>query len=285
METRDLQLDALGPVNWTHPLNRGLRWFGSGWPNPGWSRGLTLRNAAGLSGRTPNHGTLTSGPTWAGTPPDGTRALAMAGASYVNTPVLFQGQSSTTMGCWFRVTSAAATQTLLAGGTAGVSNSQMRLIVNSTGVLRLNLINGTGLQQQFDGPAVTANKWLYAACGWEYVGTGFNISVQLDGAVTSSTFTAVSFNDFTYFAMGVLRFNTNLQFLTGNIAGAFVYDRFLSPAQMRARYAESKAGYPNLLNWARPWSLGAEVVGGGGGGFQAAWARGSNVVIQPLVTA
>jgi hypothetical protein len=289
VDTRDLQLDALAPVNWTHPLNRGLLWHGSGWPNPGWSRGLTLRNAAGLSsGKNPNHGTLTSGPTWGPGCPDGTRALTFDGTTqYVNAPVLFQGQASVTMGCWFRIAAVGADRTLLSGGTAGVTNSQMRLMVRSTGAVRLNLVSSAGGQQTSDIGTVTANKWHYAACGWEYTGTGFNVSVQLDGSVTSSTFTSAGFNTFDYFAVGVMRWNVPIQFFNGSIAGAFVYDRYPTPAQMRARYVESKAGYPRLLNWHRPWSFGTEVVGGGGGAVDVtpATAALTTAAFAPTVTA
>lgn len=53
-------IDLHRPVNWSHPLNRGLVSWWLAMPHSG-RRGLTWRD---LCGR--NHGTLTNGPVWGG---------------------------------------------------------------------------------------------------------------------------------------------------------------------------------------------------------------------------
>jgi hypothetical protein len=51
-------IDTRNPIEWRHPLNRGLV---SWWlPFGPWQGGGTLRDLARR-----NHGTLTNGPTWA----------------------------------------------------------------------------------------------------------------------------------------------------------------------------------------------------------------------------
>jgi hypothetical protein len=58
-------IDPACPLDWNHPLNRGLvsRWKVI--PNSGWRGGLTFRDLA-RGGKKPNDGTLTNGPTWVG---------------------------------------------------------------------------------------------------------------------------------------------------------------------------------------------------------------------------
>jgi hypothetical protein len=58
-------IDTACPVDWAHPLNRGLVADWTILPIPGWRGGLTLRDLV-RGGRRPNDGTLTAGPTWGG---------------------------------------------------------------------------------------------------------------------------------------------------------------------------------------------------------------------------
>jgi hypothetical protein len=53
---------------------------------------------------------------------------------------------------------------------------------------------------------------------------------------------------------------------------AWIFDRALSASAVKAMYHQARTGYPDLLNWQRAWSFGADAGGGGvaPGPFEAA---------------
>jgi hypothetical protein len=70
----------------------------------------------------------------------------------------------------------------------------------------------------------------------------------------------------------------------GRLDDARLWARALSPGDVRQVYVDSIAGSPRTLrriDWSNRWVDSA----GAGGGFKSAWARNSNTIIQPLVTA
>jgi hypothetical protein len=52
-----MQVDPSWPVDWSHPLNKELRWWGCTVPNPGWFGGTSVRNLC-RKGRAAHDGLL-----------------------------------------------------------------------------------------------------------------------------------------------------------------------------------------------------------------------------------
>jgi hypothetical protein len=70
------------------------------------------------------------------------------------------------------------------------------------------------------------------------------------------------------------------QYWEGGMDDVRVYSRALSATELVAEYQDSKAGSPDTLNWYKPKRY-FFVDAGGGGTFNASWARYSNILIQP----
>jgi hypothetical protein len=72
------------------------------------------------------------------------------------------------------------------------------------------------------------------------------------------------------------------EFFSGDISSVRIHSECLPERQLLGVYEASRTGYRQELNWLdRPWLAGVPAAGG----FKSAWARNSNTIINPLVTA
>jgi hypothetical protein len=264
-------VDAGSPVEWGHDDNTGLSLLllgldgaiGSPWPN------LT-----GLSAEA----TFPSGVAWAETP------FGQAGVQFNGTnqygllPSIPLGSAGCTLAISFRLTSASTNGTLFKIGSPngmgfGVGGSTFDSAGN-------NLI---GLREGI--------AWQTLASS---IGTG-NFRLLVSSATFTGNWTAYLNGRPVTTANGQNRVNNVLSFggyatrywKSGPLTSIWAWGRsrqFTAEEALRDyEWSLDPATDPRL----RLYSGSTRFVGagGGGGGFQSAWARGSNVLIQPLVSA
>jgi hypothetical protein len=169
----------------------------------------------------------------------------------------------------------------------------MTFYVQTYANVNLSLYGGWGPQSSITGDVTgefrALGPWVGDYHGW-FSNVDFNtgIAVDLDGlfhhvAMTWDGSTCRFYRD------GVERANAtptlsaisagpywyqNTSHYIGNspnadVAGFAIYSRCLSPTQMESLYNQTSLGYPDILNWCRPWVM---VGGGAAPTFQAAWA-------------
>ncbi len=239
-------VDWTRPVNFAHPLNRGLvSWWLVG-RNPYWG-GLTWRD---LCNR--NHGTLTNGPVWKGaTRPGGWGAIGLGGsAKYVATSgSAFEfATSSFTVSFWVNATSGIfilGTYSGFGWGMALGSSGQCSWLFYGAGA---NL----DPYPNYPGGATTPDirgAWRHVAAVYTRAsgGTGLSVAAYVDGAFISSDTRANT----SIAGSGPLQigdYSTQTQSLVGSLDDARIYNRALSAAEVRNLYDESRRGYPESLN-------------------------------------
>lgn len=263
------------PVS-SSPLNRGL----VGWwlALPQRMGGLTFVD---LCNR--NHATLTNTPTWASGAgrPSGYGSVRMAGSTQqlVVTGNPLSGLSECTVACWFMAASnffaVNAPVRCLDFGSTG---DGYRLLLDSANPAKMNFIiseafsSGTAISDA----AFPTNTWTHCV---GTLSTGGAVTLYINGVAQSTTATKVAtFSHTVNLTMG----QDSDASKTGNQDDMRLWNRCLPADQVMALYNDSRLNYPQTLN-----RLPMRVYGtaGGAGSFQAAWARGSNVIIQPTVSA
>lgn len=259
-------LDLGNPVS-DHPLNRGLVAWWLGLPNN--SGGGTLFD---LCGRNPL--ALTNSPAWS---PDrntfgGTR-LVRSSNQYATRASAVVSAVPFTVSMWCKLTNVSESQYLFEIGTSNAAfwsvNAQgaatsIRLVCNNNlvGTAAGTWTNGVW----FNATAVFAannDRRVYVNGGGK--GTDANTVNVTPGAQTRIG----SYPD------------TGPLGPDGTVSDVRVWNRALDDGEVFAAYEQGLRGNPDTL---RRWSRKVSVFGGvasGGGGFQAAWAAGSNVVLQP----
>lgn len=263
----DLGINYGQPVNWSHPLNRGLL----GWwlPLPNWAGGLSLRDLCGV-----RHGTLTSmEPTdwWTG-PRVGNWpcALDFETNDYVriNAP---------------RVSSAG---TILAWAALDVENSAHQILsyCNSTRGQFDKVLGthdtGSGLFAPccmiFDGATkrVVGTTNFFASAGGTYPRVGLwgmtwdstTLRLYFNGREEGSAAAGASFDGWSngpFLDVGWGNTGSKSGFWNGRIRDVRVYGRALSASEMWQYYDLSQRHYLGLLNRSRLWLPGLVDDGGG----------------------
>jgi len=231
------------PVNWGHPLNRGL--VGCWLPLPNNANGSRLFDLTGRS-----HGTLTNSVTWAAGP-NGFGSVSVVNGTTNYVEIAGSGgwgaDGPQTYEVLYRPTYSigAIYRGVLAQGTAG-NQLQMvnftdgnfyaghdggnRVVIAATSLLTQNVWVHLVLVL---GSAVTAQHILYR--NGEQVGTA------------GSAGAAFSWSDTTLARIG----NNNANSTDGQIACVRRYSRALSASEVWGLYQQSALGYPDTLNWTR----------------------------------
>lgn len=248
------EVNVSAPVDWSHPLNRGLVAWWLAWPAPGCFGGNTWRD---LTRR--KEGILTNGPTWRGTSrPGGLGRLALDGSNdkVVHPALSFAG--AFTVAFWAYDTAVNGSIYLGGGG------SQNRIGLSSTQVVLRLADNATAINHS----ETTTVRWRHWVLSRTAAG---NVSVYWDGIfldVRAATGTAV------FDTMGCR--GDSISFMNGSLDDVRYWDRALSAAAASQVYNLSRRGNPGTLARFGPsrWSEGIASDP-----FLAAWAARSNTLI------
>lgn len=246
------RIDLTRPVNWDHPLNRGLvAWW---LPLPG-RLGNTLYDIAGRT-----HGTLTNGPTWAAGP-NGFAAVNTSGGSHVAAP------DWTNLAAGDFAVAVAHTPTTWGGtgfcalfdkGTSG-PNRQMSIFFDGSGNVSYHGIGCQPSPTGFPATGMTAGR------PWHFVlsRTGSTCTCYVNGA-SKGTFTEAST---TAGPGGTWQFGGNPSGGGGTYSGTYhhvaYYRRGLSASEPGGLYEQWVRGHPDTLRrWSpRAWGFGADSGG------------------------
>lgn len=267
-------LDPACPIEWGHPLNRGLLSDWTPGPLPGWSGGLTIRDLV-RGGRTPHDVTLTNGPTWAGGPTPGSKSVLYDGsndygglgtalAPFVTGPFAIE--------MWLKPVAWPTSTGQYAGLIAkrsGFSTLAWEWYYNnpSDAVSQgtndgLSWGSGNSLSNGTIGFGVKP-----ALAVWSHIvltRSGDVYTVYLNGvSAATQTRSGTVPGGTDQVVLGVLGselVGTAAFHYSGSIGSARVYDgRALSDAQVGALYQQRRRGSPDLYRWLRPWSFGVTV--------------------------
>ena len=231
------------PINWSHPLNRGLVGAWNLLGDSKWSRGKKFNDF--VRGRKTSHtGTLTGSPTWE------RGGLKLNGSSqYVDFGnVLDMGTGAFTLVCGVYLTSLPADTAILSKWYDG-TNANYRLQITSTGAPFLG-INTTSGNQDLTGTTSTITTGVW----YDIVGTfdGVNgMNIFVNGINKGSLTCAGTRNSTTAnLVLGCLSNNpSNSSFVTGYIKYALIYTRCLPAKEIAQLYQEQRLGRPNTLQW------------------------------------
>jgi len=235
-------LDSVSPINWDHPLNRGLR--------GDWSvisaGGLRLRNLA-----TPNentNGTLINGASWSPGPYEFGAVRFDGTDDRVTLPFTpFAGDHTATVLC--RLTgSLAGSPVVFSCSENGGSFDQMFFIsAHPSGNWRYQMRSGSVDNALTTSTAVATNVWSFLTAVYTVSGptmtlyfNGRQIATKTGGALAGTSNVA-----------GVLGAYspTGLNQWPGQVASALIHSRALSAAEAFTLYDEAVAGNPNRWNW------------------------------------
>lgn len=252
------------PLNWDAPLNRGLIGNWASVPNAGWTGGNKLYDLV-RGGKTPHDGTLTGSWWQSEAEPDG-RGVYFTGGAYAACGSVPLDSDNWTISLTFRPKSVGAYMRFLAWYGDGPT------IWLDSAVNKFGLVHSSTVDFRFPWTAAAGVKYhlLISRTGSRIA--GYNSGVE---SYTDNSFSA-SYTLDTSFRLGVSD-SPYPNAADAVIYCAKVWNRGLTRDEAAAEYEEyrTKANF----NWIkRPSSYFFDV--GGGGTFQAAWAVGSNVVLQ-----
>jgi len=253
-----IAVDVCQPLNMAHPLNRGIvaKWLIL--PNGQWSRGTKLYDL--VSRGHSNIGTLTNGPTWAGSRgrPGGWGSLGFDGtddrADLPNCSTFLRATaaaSSATLTAWIRSTAASASDNRILSFTRDGGNTECAILAfrSTTKISAFARDAATGLiQVDSSGSGYNDGAWHHIA--WS-IGPP-NATLYVDGVpagTSSSVGAAATFNWGAFPArIGANAVGTAV-FFGGNLDDVSIYSRALSATEILALCRESSAGYPECLRW------------------------------------
>lgn len=252
---------AASPVNWGHPLNRGLYMWFLGLPAHGRTGGVVWRD---LCANTP--GTLTNmdpATDWvAGTRLSGTeklRAIDFDGTndrvSITDARKAYGGQTKFTVSAWIYPRS------LGGGGYGRICTDEG---TNGAFILLLYQNVGNGLQFQVNstsiaiGPIWTANQWAHVVG----VANGTNLNLYFNAVSQGTSAFSSALNS----GSGTICIGdraSGSRSFDGQIDDVRIYSGVaLSAQEVLQLYRESSRGYPNCLNRISVPLFGITVAGG-----------------------
>lgn len=240
-----------------HPLTRGLvHWWR---PLPHNSRGAVLYDIAGVK-----HASRTGSPGWSVAQLGNGPVDAVTGFG-LNTYYSFSNvtfSSDYTVVIFLNYSSLPSASYAIAGDTC-------KLGLGATTYANIRVRDAAG-QVYPSISGVNLNSWQQFAVS---VKTSVNSYCFMD--YTKSASFAGSSGNATFNRIGC---DNSTSPVLGSIASVQLYNRALEDAEIFQLRAEAVMGYPSLLRrTSRRFLLGSTA--GGGGGFQPAWARGSNVIL------
>lgn len=283
-----LFIDSVCPVDWAHPLNRGLLglWMDPGQALPGWRGGATLRDLV-RGGRTPHDGTLTNGPTWGGPRgrPGGRGSLSFDGTDdrLVIPAVKAWAVGDFYVSFWINLLAAASQFDTILSTYFDSATAQYLIVSFRNSSTTLNLLGNAASGSSgcnLDAPAAsTVGAWEF----WAFGRRGGIPIVSRNGApaVVGAAMTGDASSDHVISVMddGAAGRCPNALLDDLRIGDSAPTDEFLA-----ALYDQSRRGHPDTLRWLSPrsWFI-TSTPPPVGQTFNAAWAVRSNVYLGPLV--
>lgn len=237
-------INLTNPVNWQHPLNKGLVAWWIGLPG---RTGNVLYNLVGR-----NHGTLTNGPTWrAG--PNGFAANNFDGTDdYVSPPNLgLSGAIARTFAGWIYQTSiSSGTKSIFRCGPDNTSALQtFGLWCNVT--INGDLYVPFWSRDWYTGAVITANTWTHVTVTYNggAVQTAGNVVVYVNGVSRSLTSVGSATGNAntveTAYRLGADPISG--LYLSGSLSDLRFHNRALAADEVFALYDQSRRGHPNTL--------------------------------------
>lgn len=259
------------PVDWSHPLSRGLVGFWLGIPNSGWHGGVTFRDLV-RGARKSNDGRITGTLAWAactnfsGPFFNGAARADCGDVGYVD------GAAALTVTC--RAKLSAATEFGGFVDKLNASNQGMFLILggtgagNSTGVF-VGARNGSNSEDGYTaGSLLSLSRWYHLTYWFSGAGSGNSgrLKFYLDGVEQSLTYRGTVPATITANAQP-LNFAGNgssIPNATVTIESVLIHGRALTPYEIMAVNRQSTDGFPDLLHWIpdRLWYLARDSAAG-----------------------
>lgn len=270
-----MAINLANPVNWQHPLNRGLvAWYIA---LPGQGRSTQWLDIAGGV-----NATLTNGPTWQGRA-SGWGALSCDGTDdYATIPAgsIF-GKKLTgavvTFACWFNPTgSLTAYQALFDCGSTSLRSLGI-FLGPSASTLYIAIGNSAGNNHFLTNP-IANNTWQHFVVTCD----GSSITSYLNGVSNGTGGTVTGSFDASYEARIGGNPSGGGAAYQGYIDDVSIYNRVLSANDVYRLYAQSITGYQGMINRLKGRFISSVPAAPS---FKSAWARGSNVILQPGVLA
>lgn len=264
-------VDPACPINWDHPLNKGLVSWWNAVPNTGWSFSNTFRDAS-RGGKTSHDATLASSPVWAVSPTSGRMSVRVTGGSSINAP----NWANLVAGDFLirvihRPTSWPGTYTALFDkGTSGTAR-ELSIFVDTSGNLSYGSVGdtstGSGGQVLLTTTGMTAGSW------WDFVLTrsGSTCSVYVNGLL-KGTFTS----SLTGAAASLLSFGANPSTGGSTYSGSYYQCQYYASTKpskiVYEMYRDYKTGNVSTLNWvgAKSYAYSPEVAPATGNLFRNA---------------
>jgi hypothetical protein len=264
-------LDPACPIDWSHPLNRGLVCEWAVIPNAGWRGGLTLRDVV-RGGHTPHDGPLTNGPTWAGAKgrPGGFGSLSFVAASsqYAEVQSAIVTGPPYTIACWFRADDVTVDQAPIAVGNSGDDNPFIVLNLRGAGAghpVSLVHRDDTTTIVVLDTPTgVAAGVWYFAAIT-SSASNARAVYLYGPGVSTSATdTTSLGTTTLNRTSLGRLGRPSASNYFGGQLDGGMIFNRALPVGQVAALYDQSRRGNPDRWRWVttRAWPVPATAPTG-----------------------
>lgn len=274
-----MAINLANPVNWGHPLNRGALFWLYRTPNAGGY----CRDLCGKYAVTPTGTTVASSKGRQG----GWGSVGFNGAAYVAVPAkLFSDlySSSTngktgTVATWFYPTNSLTIYEAIADSVGTVSQRQLAWFL------------GGSASQIYAAWAATPGGFISLTSSlvlntWQrfmLTCDGTTITVYLNGVSVGTTTEAVAIGSGFSSSYGEYRVGSNPSGSGADFNGFQddfrIWGRCLSANDALLDYTESIKGYPTALN-----RIGRALIFlPSAGSFKSAWARGSNVILQPGV--
>lgn len=243
------------PVEWSHPLNRGL----AGWwlTLPQW-RGTIWRGLAGLSGRRSHDGTLTNftagGDHWGGSRGrrGGFGSLKFDGGDdYVIGSGLPASVPAYTVSAWVNLAST-GTRNIWSAAYTGNWSTIFRF---DTNVLTIYHLTSPTTFVSVSSGALNTGQWYHTAATWD----GATVRLYVDGdPVGTPAATAVALDWSSGWRIGSQAFNGG-ELWAGSLDDIRVSTRVVSVAEI---YLQSSRGHPDTLRRVR--RVAYSVPAGGG---------------------
>lgn len=256
-------VDTSDPVNWSHPLNRGLVSWWLALPDQ--QRGVIWRD---LCRR--NHGTLTSGPTWQGASgrQGGWGSLALDGSDdLVNAGTAsgldFERTDKFSICAWIFVdtTTPLASSVITRSDTSSFSKGWAfvlfrRATLNSTSLcftLISSTIGNNMIEVNAGASAISSGRWTHVACSYNGSSLASGVKLYIDGALKTNTvvydaLSASSKATGVSVSIGGRYLPTPSQYLDGKIDDVRVWNREVSESEIVFYYVLSRQRYPGVLN-------------------------------------
>jgi hypothetical protein len=235
-------LDSVSPINWEHPLNRGLR--------GDWSvisaGGLRLRNLATSNENT--NGTLINGASWSPGPYEFGAVRFDGSDDRVTLPFTpFAGDHTATVLCRLTGSLAGSPVVFSCSENGGGFDQMFFISAHSSGNWRYQVRSGSADNALTTSTAVVTNVWSFLTA--VYTVSGPTLTLYLNGRqIATKTGGALAGISNVAGVLGAYS-PTGLSQWPGRVAAALIHARALSAAEAFALYDESIANNPNRWNW------------------------------------